>query len=453
MKTLPISTVRETGVSGDVANREDTARALDRLQVLHARKHHHWLPLLWLLIGPGILVMLGENDAPSMLSYSATGSTFGIGFFLPFVLLTFVMAFIAQEITVRLGAISKAGHAELIYRRFGYFWGNFAMCDLLFTNFLTLVTEFVGIVAGAGFFGVPDYVSIAGGILVITGAYSFRRYWSWERTVLALAMFNLIFIPVAIMSHPNWGAVAHSFFTFSPLPGGLRSATILIILSDIGATITPWMLFFQQSSVVDKGLSMHDINQGRMDTALGAFLAAIAAIATIIATAPLFVHHMDASQFGAAQFAQALIPYVGHFGSALFALGILEAGLVAATTISASSAYAYGEVRRQASSLNKSFQEAKSFYGVLFASLLIAGSVIIIPGFPLIYIVLIVNVLAVMTMPPAIAFLLLLVNDNEVMGEHKNTWLLNTLGIGVAAFISLAGLLYALSAIFPNLHF
>ncbi len=452
LKETEIQGVKDVEITG-VANREDTARAWDRLRVLDARRHRHWLSLMWLLIGPGILVMLGENDAPSMLSYAATGSQFGIGFFLPFVLLTFVMAFVAQEITVRLGAISKAGHAELIYRRFGCFWGNFAMIDLLFTNFLTLVTEFVGIVAGAGFFGVPSCVAVAGGILVITGAFAFRRYWSWERIVLALALFNLIFIPVAIISHPNWGAVAHSFFTFSPLPGGINATTILILLSDIGATITPWMLFFQQSAVADKGLSKHDLNEGRMDTALGALLAAIAAIATIIATAPLFIHHMDASQFGAAQFAQALVPYVGHFGSAMFALGILEAGLVAAATISTSSAYAYTEVRRQAGSLNKSFQEARGFYGVLFASLLVAGGVVAIPGFPLIYIVLVVNVLAVLTMPPAIGFLLLLVNDQDVMGEHKNTWLLNTLGIGVGVFVALAGLLYALSVVFPGLHF
>lgn len=132
---------------------EHQHRALDRLAVHQARLQHRPARLLWLLIGPGILVMLGENDAPSMLSYAATGSQFGIGFFLPFVLLTFAMAFVAQEITVRLGAASQAGHAELIYRRFGRFWGNFAMIDLLFTNFLTLVTEFVGIVAGAGYFG------------------------------------------------------------------------------------------------------------------------------------------------------------------------------------------------------------------------------------------------------------------------------------------------------------
>jgi len=441
------------GLTDFAASREDTLRALDRWRVLQARKRRRPLYLAWLLIGPGILVMLGENDAPSMLSYAATGSQFGIGFFLPFVLLTFAMAFVAQEITVRLGAISKAGHAELIYRRFGLFWGNFAMIDLLFTNFLTLVTEFVGIVAGAGFFGIPGYLAAGGGIVIIAGACSFRRYWLWERTVLALALGNLVFIPVALMSHPDWHAVARAFLTFRPLPGGLKATTILILLSDIGATITPWMLFFQQSAIVDKGLSPRDVNQGRLDTALGAFLAASAACAAIVATAPLHTHHLAAGQFGAARFAQALVPYVGRRGSALFALGILEAGLVAAATISTSSAYAYSEVRAQATSLNKSFQESRSFYGLLFATLVAAGGLVVIPGFPLIYVVLVVNVLAVLTMPPAIAFLLLLANDREVMGEHGNTWLLNTLGIGVAAFVSLAGLLYALSTVFPSLHF
>jgi len=430
--------------------RENAARALDRTRVDNARKNRKKIWLLWLLIGPGILVMLGENDAPSMLSYSATGSQFGIGFFLPFVLLTFAMAYIAQEITVRLGAVSKTGHAELIYRRFGRFWGNFAMIDLLFTNLLTLVTEFVGIVAGAGYFGIPAGWAVFGAIVLIGVSYTFRRYWTWERVVMILSLSNLVFIPIAIMAHPNWGAIGHSLITWGPLPGGWNSNTIIIMLSDIGATITPWMLFFQQGAVSDKGLSIKDLTHGRIDTALGAFLAAVAAMACIIATAPLYIHHMNAAQFGTAQFAQALVPYVGHVGGALFALGILEAGLVAATAIATSSAYAYGEVRRQAHSLNRSFGEAKSFYAVLFAALVVTGGIVAIPHFPLEYVVLIVNVIAVLTMPPAIGFLLLLINDKEVVGKYRNTWFLNVLGIGVGVFVSLAGLLYAMTIIFPN---
>jgi Mn2+/Fe2+ NRAMP family transporter len=435
-----------------MSNRETVARALDRLHVINAKRDRKSGLLLWLLIGPGILVMLGENDAPSMLSYAATGSSFGIGFFVPFVLLTFAMAFVAQEITVRLGAATQAGHAELIYRRFGRFWGNFAMVDLLFTNFLTLITEFVGIVAGAGFFGIPKWVAVGGSILLVGGVYLFRRYSSWEKIILGLALFNLVFIPVAILTHPDWGAVGRSIVTFQPFPKGFGSSTIVLLLSDIGATITPWMLFFQQGAIVDKGLSIRDVKQGRIDTALGALLAALAAIATIIATSPLFVHHMDASQFGAAQFAQALKPYIGHIGSALFALGILESGLVAAATISTSSAYAFGEVSQKAHSLNRPFNEAKGFYFILFAVMILAGAIVVLPGFPLEWVIIIVNVIAVLTMPPAIGFLLLLVNDKEIMGKHTNTLLLNVLGIGVGVFVSLAGVIYALTVIFPSFH-
>lgn len=439
-------------MSVNIVEREDAARARDRLEVLHARRNKNWIRLMWLLVGPGILVMLGENDAPSMLSYSASGSSFGIGFFIPFILVTFAMAYVAQEITVRLGAVSKAGHAELIYRRFGRFWGNFAMFDLLFTNLLTLITEFVGVAAGAGFFGVPKWASILGGIVIIAIANAFRRYWTWERIVLTLALFNLIFVVLAFLSNPNWANVGHSFLTFGPLPGGLSNNSIVIIMADIGATITPWMLFFQQGAVSDKGFAVRDLFHGRLDTAIGAFLAALAAIGCVIATSPLYIHHMNAGQFGAAQFAQALVPYIGHIGGALFALGILDAGLVAAATISVSSAYAFGEVRSQAHSLNTSFKEGKSFYAILLGTLIVTGGIVMIPHFPLEFAVLMVNVIAVLTMPPAIGFLLLLVNDKEVMGEYRNTPLLNVLGIGVGVFVSLAGVLYALTVIFPNLQ-
>jgi Mn2+/Fe2+ NRAMP family transporter len=430
---------------------EDIGRARDRISVLSAYRQQNRWRLLWLLVGPGILVMLGENDAPSMLSYSATGSQFGLGFFLPFVALTFAMAFVAQEITVRLGSVSKTGHADLIYRRFGRFWGNFAMIDLLATNVMTLITEFVGIVAGAGFFGIPASVAVFGALVIVGLAVLSRRYWRWERMTLAFALFNLVFVPVAIMVHPDWGQVGTSFLTWGPLPGGITDSTIIILLADIGATITPWMLFFQQGAVADKGLARRDIRHGRWDTAIGALLATMAAAAAIIATAPLFIHHMNAAQFGAAQFAQALVPYAGRFGGALFALGILEAGLVAAITISTSSAYAFGEVTHSAHSLNRSLRHAKGFYFVLLAVAAVSGAVVLLPGFPLELVVILVNVVAVLTMPPAIGFLLILANDREIMGQHRNNLLLNVLGIGVGVFVSLAGMLYAATVIVPSL--
>lgn len=435
------------GLIPPVITREEVARAQDVLRVRQARQQGRRLRLLWLVIGPGILVMLGENDAPSMLSYAATGARFGVGFFLPFVLVTFAMAFVAQEITVRLGASAHAGHAELIYRRFGRFWGGFAMIDLVFTNFLTLVTEFVGIVAGSSFFGIPAPAAVGGALALLTLGIVFRRYWSWERLTLALAGVNLVFVPVALMSPVPWGQVARSFVTWSPMPGGWTASTATLLLADIGATITPWMLFFQQGAVSDKGLTRAEIRHGRWDTALGAALAALAAVACILATTPLSQHPMPTGQFGAAQFAQALVPYVGRVGGALFALGIMEAGLVAAMAISVSSAYAFGEVTRRAHSLNRPLSEAPGFYAVLLGLAALAGALVLLPGFPLEQVVLVVNVIAVLTMPPAIGFLLLLANDAAVMGPYRSTGLLNVVGIGVGVFVSLAGILYALTVL------
>jgi Mn2+/Fe2+ NRAMP family transporter len=431
---------------------EDIDRAHDRDRVLTTRTQRGpWsrARLLWLLVGPGILVMLGENDGPSMLSYAATGAHYGIGFFLPFVVLTFVMACVVQEMTVRLGAATHRGHAELIFDRFGPFWGWFSMIDLMVGNFLTLVTEFIAIRAGLGFFGVRPVVSVLGAWLILFVALMAHRYWTWERITLVAAMFNLVFVPVALLTHPHWGAIGNALITWGPRPG-LTQETVLVLLSNIGATVTPWMLFFQQSAIADKGLTTHDIHFGRIDTVLGATLAALAALATIVCTAPLFAHGMSTGNFEAAEFAQALQPFVGHWGAALFALGMFEAGMVAAVTISTSSAYAFGEVAHRPHSLNLPFQQGKSFYLVLILEAAAAAGLVLIPGIPLVYIVLLVNVIAVLAMPPALLFLYMLVNDREIMGDLVSPRWANTLALGVVVILVAAGLLFGVSVVAPH---
>lgn len=409
------------------------------------------LRLLWLLIGPGVLVFLGENDAPSMLSYSADGARFGVGFFIPFVVLTFVMGFVVQEMTVRLGAVTHRGHAELIFDRFGRFWGFFAMGDLILGNFLTLVTEFIGVRAGLGFFGIRPMVAVGSALLIVLAAITTGRYWTWERITLGLAIFNGLFIPAALLAHPAWPQVGHALLAWTPLPTGNRYEILLLVLATIGATVTPWMLFFQQSAVVDKGMQPRDVAAGRLDTILGALLAAVFAIATILATVPLFHHGIDASRFQAAEFAQALEPWIGHAGAALFALGIFEAGIVAAIAIATSSAYAFGEVFHTGHSLNRPLREAWSFYIVLISSAGVAAALVLIPGAPLEFIVLTVNVIAVLAMPPALVFLLLLVNDREVMGEHVNGLWANAAGMVVTVLLIVAGLGFGLATVFPQL--
>jgi Mn2+/Fe2+ NRAMP family transporter len=434
-----------------VVTHEDIDRAHDRARVTAARGGRglrSWAWLLWLLIGPGILVMLGENDGPSMLSYAATGAKFGVGFFLPFVVLTFGMAVVVQEMTVRLGAATHRGHAELIFERFGPFWGWFSMIDLGIGNFLTLITEFIAIRAGLGFFGVPPWAAVLAALAVLFSALMSHRYWTWERVTLAAAAFNLIFIPVALMAHPHWGAVGHAMATWKPLPA-FGNDTLMIILSDIGATVTPWMLFFQQSATVDKGMTTKDIHFGRIDTAIGAALAAAAALGAILATAPLF-GRMSAANFEAAQFAQALVPVIGRFGASLFALGMVEAGIVAAITISTSSAYAFGEVARRPHSLNLPVNQGKSFYAVLCICAAAAAGIVLIPGLPLVFVVLVVNVVAVLAMPPALLFLYLLVNDKEIMGGVRSPGWMNALAAIVVVLLTLAGLLYGISVVAPN---
>ena len=431
---------------------EERLRARDRSRVVASRASGRSFRLLWLLAGPGVLVMLGENDGPSMVSYATTGATYGVGFFVPFILATFVMAYIVQEMTVRLGIATGRGHAELIFQRFGPFWGYFAMADLVFGNVLTLVTEFIAIQAGGLYFGVPTWLSVLLGIGMIVGSLLLRRYTTWERLLLGLAAFNLLFIPAAFLAHPDGRALAHAIVHWGPLPGGFKTTFVTLILANIGATVTPWMIFFQQSAVVDKGLTRADLPQGRIDTVMGALIAAVAAIATVVAAAPLFAHHVDVSNFASgADFATALRPFIGTTGATLFALGIVEAGLVAAMTISTSSSYALAETLSARHSLNLDFNDGRLFYGAAIVSAVVAGGIVLIPGAPLLAVTLTVNVVATLLMAPALLFLLLLVNDREIMADLANSWRANIAGGTIIIAISLVGALYGAITVFPGI--
>jgi Mn2+/Fe2+ NRAMP family transporter len=425
-------------------------RARDRARVQSARSNNRPMWLFALLAGPGIIVMLGENDGPSMLSYAATGASFGVGFFIPFIVLTFVLAYIVQEMVVRIGIATRRGHAELIVDRFGATWGRFAMADLAIGNLLTLVTEFIAIRAGTAYFGVPPAVAVTGAALLVALAMCTRRYVTWERIVMALAVGNLLFIPAALLAHPDAAAIGRALATWGPIPGGITLAFFTLVLANIGATVTPWMLFFQQSAVVDKGLTRADLTQARVDTGLGAAIAAVVAIATIVAAAALYTHHIDVRTFAnGADFASALKPFIGSTGAALFALGMIEAGLVAAMTISTSSAYGVSEVMNVRRSLNAGLSAARTFYATGLLSVAIAGGIVLIPHAPLLSISITVNVIATLLMAPALLFVLLLASDGEIMGDLKNSPRANAVSGTIVAAIALVGAGYALTIIVP----
>jgi Mn2+/Fe2+ NRAMP family transporter len=406
-----------------------------------------------LLAGPGVLAMLGENDGPSMLSYASSGATYGVGFFLPFILVTFAAAYVVQEMAMRVGAVSGRGYGELVFQRFGRFWGWVSVADLLITNVVTLITEVIAMRVGMAYFGIPAWAAAALGVALVAAGSCGGRYRRWERFVAGLAIFNLLFVAVAVCSRPSVGQMTHALTTWGPLPQTGMAAFLLMVVSNIGATVTPWMLFFQQSATVDKGMASRDILRGRINTALGAGLAAVAGCAALLAAAPLFAHHVDMSHYEAgAGFAQALRPFIGSTGSGLFALALVEAGAVAVLTISASSAYAVGEPNSAAiSSFDASPSQAPLFHGVNIGVALLAGLVVLIPGAPLLAISLNANVLATILLPAALVFLMLLANDRDVMGSRANGRLANAMGLTVGVLVTLAGSAYAVVSFLASL--
>src|SRR4030081_2841835 len=268
---------------------EDAARSLDRSRVAVARGTGRRGRLAWLLLGPGMLAMLGENDGPSMISYASDGAQYGLGFFVPFIPVLFAMAFVCQEMCMRVGAVTHRGYGELVLQRYGRLWGWFGAADLTLTNLVTLVAEFVSIRVGLAYFHLGSGVAVALGLVLVLFTLSGGRYWRWERIVLGLAIFHGVFLAAAILVRPQVGDIAGAL-AFSPFPSGSFNTLLLLLASTIGATVTPWMIFFQQSASADKGLTPSDVKYGRIDTIAGGALAALFGCGALIAGAALAAH-------------------------------------------------------------------------------------------------------------------------------------------------------------------
>jgi Mn2+/Fe2+ NRAMP family transporter len=432
---------------------EDVARSRDRFRVHHARQSRRRWYLLWLLVGPGILTMLGENDGPSMISYATSGATYGLGFFLPFILATFAMGFIVQEMAMRVGAVTHRGYGQLVLERFGRLWGWFSAGDLILTNLVTLIAEFVAIRIGLSYFHMSAWVAAMLGVALVLFTLSGGRYWRWERVVLGLAIFNGLFLVAAIMTGPDWGKVGHSVATLSPFPTGSFNTLLLLIASTIGATVTPWMIFFQQSASADKGMTHEDVRHGRYDTLTGAILAALFGCGALIAGAALVGHGGSTIQgLAGAGFPGALAHVSGGAVGTVFALGLIEAGAVAVLTISASTGYAVGECIGVPHSMNNSARGAALFYGANVGAAGIAAGIILIPGVPLLSIALNANVLATVLLPVVLVFLILLARDRELMGRFANSTMNNRAAIAIVVFVSACGAAYAIDSFLQTVH-
>jgi NRAMP (natural resistance-associated macrophage protein)-like metal ion transporter len=401
--------------------------------------------LFFIMSGPGIIVMIADNDAGGITTYGVTGAQYGYNL-LWFLVILGPVAYYVQEMTVRLGAVTKRGHAEAIFDGFGPFWGWFSLLDLFLVDWLTLVTEFIGMTAAMSIFGVPPYLTVLlvcllMGFMVLRG-----RYWTWEKLALLFCAVNLIYIPCAFLVRPSVADIARNGI-IPNFPGGFNNQIFFFLMANIGTTIAPWMIFFQQSAVVDKSLQEKDILWSKIDTAVGSFFTVVVAIFIIIVTGTV----LKGQQIESAAQASIEISKSNKLVGTFLAIGLFDAGLLGAICISLASSWAVGEIFGWAHSLNNKIKEAPWFYAAYFFTLISAGAVVLIPGAPLVLITLFVQVIAVTLLPAALVFLILLLNDEKTIGPLKNTLWQNIITITIVIGIIVLSTLYAVSAIFPNL--
>ncbi len=403
------------------------------------------------IMGPGLIVMVGDNDAGGVATYSQAGQNYGLSLLWTLPLLIPVLI-VNQEMVVRLGAVTGVGHARLINERFGKFWGAFSVGDLFILNFLTIATEFIGVSLALGYFGVSEYVSVPiAAILLIamTATGSFRR---WERFMFVFVFANFLVIPLAVMSHPP----ADAFFKGLVTPGvqgGFNSTSVLLIIAIVGTTVAPWQLFFQQSNIVDKRITPRWINYERADTIVGSVVVVVAAallmgiVASAFSGTPLAGHFTNAGGV-----AQGLQHYVGRAAGTMFAVILLNASIIGAAAVTLSTSYAFGDVFGAHHSLHRSFRDAKFFYGMFSAMVLVAATIVIIPGAPLGVITTGVQALAGVLLPSATVFLLLLCNDKEVLGPWVNRPWLNVVSGVIVSILLMMSLVLMATTLFSSVN-
>jgi Mn2+/Fe2+ NRAMP family transporter len=401
------------------------------------------------IIGPGLIVMVGDNDAGGVATYAQAGQKYGLSLLWTLPLLIPVLV-VNQEMVVRLGAVTGVGHARLIIERFGRFWGAFSVGDLFILNFLTIVTEFIGVSLALGYFGVSAYISVplaALGLVAITASGSFRR---WERFMFVFVVVNFLAIPLAVLSHPHAGPVLRGFVV-PGVRGGFNSTSVLLVIAIVGTTVAPWQLFFQQSNIIDKRITPRWINYERTDTVLGSFVVVLGASLLLITAAFAFAHTPLAGHFtDAGAVAHGLARYLGHGTGSMFAIILLNASIIGAAAVTLSTSYAFGDVFGAHHSLHRRVGEAKVFYASYTAMVLVAAGIVLIPGAPLGIITTGVQALAGVLLPSATVFLILLCNDTAVLGPWVNRPWLNAVATLIVSVLLVLSFVLMATTIFPS---
>lgn len=409
------------------------------------------LKTLLAIIGPGLIVMVGDNDAGAFGTYTQAGQNYGTSLLWTLLLLVPVI-YVNQEMVLRLGAVTGVGHARLILERFGKFWGAFSVIDLFILNALTIITEFIGISIGLSFLGVPQIPGVVIAALVVIGATSTGSFRRFERVSMALVFGSILLVPVFFMSSPNYGQIARGFITVG-VPAGSNVADVtLLIIAIVGTTIAPWQLFFQQSYVIDKRITPRYIKYEKIDLWLGIVIVVLSAGAIMAFTAFTFAGTPQFGQFtDAGGVAQGLAHHVGRVAGILFALALIDASIIGAAAVGLSTSYALGDVLGLKHSLHRKVSEAKGFYAAFAGIILLSAIIVVIPGSPLGLLTVGVQVLAGVLLPSATLFLLLLCNDKQVMGPWVNGKAMNIFTAAVIAVLVILSIVLTAAVLFPNI--
>ena len=397
------------------------------------------------VVGPGFITANVDNDAGGILTYSSAGAQFG--YLLLWTMIPITLALIVvQEMCARMGAVTGKGLSDLIREEFGLRITFFMMLGILITNFGNVVTEFIGIATSLELFGWPRIYTVPICAVIVWLIVVKGQYKSVEKVFLAASFFYVTYIFAGVLAHPAWKDAAIATIK-PPDPKAFRDQTYLyMVIGLVGTTIAPWMQFYLQSSIVEKGVTRRQYRASMLDVVTGCIFTDVVAWFIIVACAgTLWIHGFRNITY-AADAASALKPLAGQYAYILFAVGLFNASLFAASILPLSTAYTVCEGLGFESGVGRKFGEAPAFYWLYTALIVAGGVVVLIPGLPLVKIAVLSQVVNGVVLPFVLIFMLLLVNKKELMGEYVNKPLFNTvawattvimIGLTVAWFWSL----------------
>ena len=382
------------------------------------------------VMGPGIITANVDNDAGGITTYSLAGSQFGYSLLWTFIPMIVALAVI-QEMGVRMGIVSGKGLADLIREKVGIKFTFLMMIALLMANFGNVLAEFSGIAVSAGIFGVPRFVALPAAALFVWLLVVKGNYKSVEKIFLLASSLYLSYIVAGFLAGPNWGLAAKSVL----LPQvSLSTAYITMVIGIVGTTIAPWMMFYIQSSVVEKGISLKNLKYSKIDAIFGAIVVNIVAFFIVLAcAATIYTNGIQVTNV--ADVSNALVPLAGHYASILFAFGFLNASLFAASILPLSTAYYVCESLGFEAGVSKGFREAPVFHGLYLGLIILAVIIIMIPSVPLLTILFLSQVANGLLLPFVLILMLLIINDKRVMGKYVNSRLFNFIAIATVLIV------------------